>query len=215
MTFPDPTKRNPITFGDGAAYAGTVFLAEAIDHPNIHVGAFTYYSDNSLTEETDIAARLAPYTFPGVPEQIHIGKFCQIAEGAQIITESANHDMSGLTTYPFPIFDPDQIGGYRKTLRRGKDVVIGHDVWIGREAMVMPSAKIGNGVIVASRAVVSGDVPDYAIVAGNPARVVKIRFDKDTRARLLALGWWDWPADKIEAALPLLQACDLDALEAL
>ncbi len=215
MTFPDPTKRNPVTFPDGATYPGTVFLAEALDHANIHVGAFTYYSDNTLTGDTDIAARLAPYTFPGVPEHIHIGKFCQIAEGVQIITESANHDMSGLTTYPFAIFDPEQIGRYRRTLRRGADVVIGHDVWIGREAMVMPSAKIGNGVIVASRAVVSGDIPDYAVVAGNPAQVVKMRFDEATRARLLKLNWWDWPAEKIEAALPALQACDLDALEAL
>lgn len=215
MSFPDPDNRTPITLPDGSAHAGTVFLDQAIDHPNIHVGAYSYYSDATLAEDTDIAARLAPYTFPGVPEHIYVGRFCQIAEGAQILTESANHDMSGLTTYPFPIFDPDQIGGYRASLRRGKDVVIGHDVWIGREAVVMPSAKIGNGVIIAARAVVSGDVPDYAIVAGNPAKVVKLRFDAGTVARLLKLKWWDWPADKIEAALPALRAQDLDRLEAL
>ncbi len=215
MTFPDHTKRNPIIFENGDRYPGTVFLDQAIDHENFHIGAYSYYADTTLTPDTDIAALLAPYTWPGAPENIHIGKFCQIAQGVQIITGRANHDMSGLTTFPFPIFDPAQIGSYRSSVARSRDVRIGHDVWIGRDALLMPAANIGNGVIVAARAVVTGDVPDYAMVAGNPAKVVKMRFDEATRARLLALAWWDWPAETIEAALPALQARDLDALESL
>ncbi|MEM7470826.1 MAG: CatB-related O-acetyltransferase [Pseudomonadota bacterium] len=215
MTFPDPDQRHPVRFPDGTRHLHTVFVNQVLDHPNMHVGAYTYYSDATLTDDVNLSARLAPYLFAGAPEHIHIGKFCQIAEGAQIITQSANHDMSGLTTFPFPIFDPEQIGTYRGALARGEDVVIGNDVWIGRGAILLPKAHVGDGAIIAAGAVVHGAVPAFSVYAGNPAKLVRMRFDEDTVARLLALKWWDWPAQKIARAQPLLAARDLDALEAM
>ncbi|MEM9582509.1 MAG: CatB-related O-acetyltransferase [Pseudomonadota bacterium] len=215
MHFPDPLARFPVSFPDGSRHKTTVFLSQVLSHPNIHVGDYSYYSDTTLTEETDIAAMLAPYLFEGAPEHIRIGRFCQIAQGVQFITQSANHDMSGLTSYPFPIFDPDQIGSYRNTLPTGSDIVIGNDVWIGRDAKLMPNAQIGDGVIIAAYSVVSGKVPPFSIYGGNPARLIRARFDAETVQRMLALAWWNWPADKLERALPLLQRCDLDSLDAL
>ncbi len=215
MTFPNPDQIHPVRFPDGTTHDKTVFLNQAIQHPNIHVGDYTYYSDATLNRDTDLAARLAPYLFEGAPEQIHIGRFCQIAEGVQIITQSANHDMSGFTTFPFPIFDPKQIASYRSDLPRGEDVVVGHDVWVGRGAVLMPKARIGDGAIIAAGAVVQGDVPPYAIFGGNPAKLIRMRFDPPVIARLLTLAWWNWPPEKIARAQPLLVARDLDGLEAL
>lgn len=209
---PDPTEKNPLVFTDGSRDPATVFLRAVIDHPNIDIGEFTYFNDSSLPQ--DYAAHIAPYLFAGAPERLKIGRFCQIAQGAQFITASANHAMGGFSTYPFAIFDGPRFRGYRDSLPRGEDTVIGHDCWIGREAVLMPGARLGNGVIVAARAVVTGDVPDYAIVGGNPARVIRMRFAPDVVARLLDLAWWDWPFAQISAALPLIEAADIDALEA-
>ncbi|MEL7463536.1 MAG: CatB-related O-acetyltransferase [Pseudomonadota bacterium] len=210
-TLPDPRLRNPLTLPDGSSDPATVFLSEVIDHPNITVGDWTYYNDRTLPK--DYAGALAPYLFPGAPERLTIGRFCQIAEGAQFITATANHPMTGVSTYPFAVFDPDRIGGYRASLPRGRDTIIGHDCWIGREAMLLPGAKLGSGVIVAAGAVVKGEAPDYAVLAGNPATIVRMRYHDEDISRLLALAWWSWPASDIEKAIPLIEANDLDALE--
>ncbi|MFK5980788.1 MAG: CatB-related O-acetyltransferase, partial [Rhizobiaceae bacterium] len=188
MTLPTPNTRNPLVFPDGSHDKATVFLNQVIDHPNIEIGAFTYYHDANLPN--DYAACLAPYLFPGAPEQLKIGKFCQIAQGVQIITATANHPMEGISTYPFAIFDQSRLASYRGTLPRGKDTIIGNDCWIGREAMLMPGAKLGNGVIVGARSVVNGTIPDYAIVAGNPAKIIRMRFSDDQIARLNQICWW-------------------------
>ncbi|MEM7641986.1 MAG: CatB-related O-acetyltransferase [Pseudomonadota bacterium] len=210
---PDPRRRNPLVFPDGTEDPGTVFLSEVIDHPNIEVGDWTYYHDRRCPE--DYAEMLAPYLFHGAPERLRIGKFCQIAQGAQFVTATANHPMTGVSTYPFAVFDPDRLGGYRATLPRGRDTVVGNDCWIGREAMLLPGAELGHGVIVAAGSVLRGRAPDYAIVGGNPATVIRMRFEPDDVARLLALAWWDWPAERIAAAIPAIEAADLDALAAL
>mgnify|MGYP001573774594 CR=1 FL=1 len=210
VKFPAPRCRNPLVFPDGSRDPATVFLTEVIDHPNIEVGDWSYYNNRTLPQ--DYAAELAPYLFPGAPEYLRIGRFCQIAEGVQFITATANHPMSGLSTYPFAVFDPDRLGGYRNSLPRGEDTVVGHDCWLGRDAMLMPGAELGNGVIVASRAVVTGKVPDYAIVAGNPAKVVRMRFDAKDVATLLEIAWWNWSAKKIAENLSLIEAGDVAAL---
>lgn len=208
--FPDPRCRNPLVFPDGIRDPATVFLSEVIDHPNIEVGDWSYYNNRTLPQ--DYAETLAPYLFPGAPEQLRIGRFCQIAEGVQFITATANHPMSGVSTYPFAVFDPGRLGGYRSSLPRGEDTVVGHDCWLGRDAMLMPGAELGNGVIVASRAVVRGKVPDYAIVAGNPAKVIRMRFEASDIATLLEIAWWNWSAEKIEANLSLIETGDVAAL---
>lgn len=210
MALPNPAMRNPLILPDGNSDAATVFLSEVIDHSNIEIGAYSYYHDNTLPE--DYAATIAPYIFQGSPEKLKIGKFCQIAKGVQFITASANHPMTGISTYPFAVFDPPRFGEYLTNLPKGADTVIGNDCWIGREAMLMPGATLGNGVIVGARAVVTGHVPDYSVVAGNPAKVIRKRFSDDDIARLLDLAWWDWDPEKIEIAMSAIENGDVDAL---
>lgn len=206
MTFPDASRAYPVTLPDGSDHAGTVFLSRVIDHPGWEVGDYTYASD--FDPPADWASHLAPYLFGG-PERLRIGRYCQIAHGVRFITSGANHAMDGLTTFPFPIFNPAQIGSYQPDTR---DTMIGHDVWLGYGAMVCPGARIGNGVMVGAGAVVRGTVPDYAIVTGNPAQVMRMRFDTQSIARLLELAWWHWPAEAVAAATPALLAGDIDAL---
>lgn len=207
---PDPATPHPFALPGGGVLRSVAYLGAVIDHPNIDVGEWTYHSDEAAPE--DRAAAIAPYLYPGAPERLVIGRFCAIAEGATFVTESANHAMGGITTYPFSIFDPVRRASYGASLARGRDTVVGHDVWIGREAMILPGARIGSGAIVGARAVVAGEVPPYAVVAGNPARVLRMRFDEARVAALLALAWWDWPAERIVAAMPLLESADVAAL---
>lgn len=208
---PNPRLRNPLILPDGHADPATVFLNQVIDHPNIEIGDWTYYNDRRMPE--DYATTLAPYLFRGAPERLRIGRFCQIAEGVQFITATANHAMGGVSTYPFSVFDPPRFGSYRASLPAGRDNVVGNDCWLGREAMLLPGAELGNGVIVAGRAVVRGKVPHYAVVLGNPARILRMRYDTETTKRLLDLAWWDWPASRIAEALPAIETGDIEALE--
>ena len=208
MTFPDAGRAYPVTLPDGSAHDGTVFLNRVIDHPAWDIGDYTYAS--SFDAVTDWATHLAPYLFGYGPEKLRIGRYCQIAHGVRFITSGANHAMDGLTTFPFPIFDPDQMASYQPDSR---DTVIGHDVWLGYGALVCPGARIGNGVIVGAGAVVRGAIPDYAIVAGNPAQVVRMRFSHDGIATLTRLAWWDWPADRVQAAVPALLGGDIGGLK--
>ncbi|MGH1414990.1 MAG: CatB-related O-acetyltransferase [Pelagimonas sp.] len=208
MTLPDPACPHPITLPDGSAHKGTVFLRNVINHPRMRIGDFTYASD--FDPPKDWAARLAPYLFPFSQELLTIGKFCQIAHGVRFIGSSANHEMSGPSTFPFAVFDPETMLGYQPDTR---DMTIGHDVWLGFEAKVLAGAKIGNGVIVGAGAVVRGSIPDYAIVTGNPARVVKMRYSPEEIADLNALAWWDWPLDRIAMAQKALSTGAINDLK--
>jgi len=208
----NPDHRNPFITLNGAPLPGSVFLAPAIDHPNITIGKHAYASD--FDPPQDWAAHLAPYLYPGAPERLIIGPFVQVAHGVRFITASANHPLGGLSAYPFRLHDMATVGPYISEAATQGDTVIGPDVWLGFEARAMPGVSIGAGAIVAACAVVARDVPPYAVVAGNPARVVKHRFDDATIERLLHLAWWDWPDDAIAAALPAIEAGDIAALEA-
>lgn len=209
----DPKLTHPLVLPDGTVLPNMVHLNRVIDHPGIQIGDFTYAND--FDPPTDWAARLAPYLYPGAPERLVIGRFCQIAHGVRFITASANHAMDGLTTFPFPVFDPATIDGYKASFAGLPDTVVGHDVWIGHGALILPGVTLGSGAIIGAGAVVSRDVAPYSIVAGNPARLVRHRFTPDMVDRLLTLAWWDWPLDRIRAAVPMLLAPDLAALEAL
>jgi virginiamycin A acetyltransferase len=202
---------HPLTFPDGTVHPDMVHLNRVIDHPNITVGDYSYAND--FDPPDDWAARLAPYLYPGAPERLVIGRFCQIAHGVRFITASANHAMGGITTYPFGVFDPETLGPYRDEVGALPDTEVGDDVWIGHGALVLPGARIGSGAIIGAGAVVAGVVPPYAVVAGNPARVVRMRFSEIEVARLLETRWWDWPVERIRAALPALMAEDVGALE--
>jgi virginiamycin A acetyltransferase len=209
---PDARCIHPVTLPDGTSHEGTVFLRSVIDHPRIEVGAFTYASDFDPPAPEGWAARLAPYLFPMSEDRLVIGRFCQIAHGVRFITASANHSWRGATSFPFGIFALDKEQMAQPDIR---DTHVGHDVWIGYGALIGPGVRIGNGVIIGAGAVVRGDVPDYAVVTGNPAQVAHMRFGSADVARLNHLTWWHWPEDKIATARPHLEAGDLDALERL
>lgn len=188
-------------------------LAES--RANVEVGAYTYYDDPHEPEA--FFDRNVLHHFDFVGDKLVIGPFCAIATGVQIFMNGGNHAMDGFSTYPFNIFGNGWEEGFDpKSWSDGYkgDTVIGADVWIGHQAVLMPGVTIGAGAIIAAHSVVTHDVAPYAIVAGNPAREVKRRFDETTVASLLNLAWWDWPADKITRNLDAIRGADLAALEA-
>jgi len=218
MPLLDAAKRHPMVMPDGTVITQVVHLNQVIGHPRIEVGAHSYYHDFEPRE--DYAGTIAPYLFPFSSERLVIGRFAQIAHGVRFITASANHRMDGFSTYPFwnfmmtPETSAEDVKEVLATLNDKGDTVIGNDVWLGMEAMVMPGVTIGDGAIIAARAVVVKDVAPYTIVGGNPARLLKRRFDQDVIDALLEIRWWDWPIEKIEANLEVLQGADIAALRA-
>ena len=207
---PHPELKHPI-----AMHKRVGFLKPLVTADNIEIGDFTYYDDPDGPDKFQEKCVLHHYPFIG--DRLIMGKFCAIAEGARFIMNGANHAMSGFSTYPFNIFGHGWEEGFEvKTWEqevRG-DTVVGNDVWIGMEAVIMPGVTIGDGSIVAARSVVTHDVPPYAIVAGNGAKVVKMRYDQRTVARLLAVAWWDWPVDKLSRNLNAIRGADIERLEA-
>ena len=200
---------HPITLPNGTIYTNTVHLKHAVSHPRMEIGDFSYFTHSGTVEET--AGILAPYLFPTSREKLVIGRYAQIARGSYFISSDANHPMDGFTTYPFRIFKPETFGYPDLPYR---DTIVGHDVWIGHNATIMSGVTIGHGAIVAAESVVTRDVPPYAIVGGNPARLIRMRFSDTVIERLLKIAWWDWPLGKVEANLSLLEQADIDALEA-
>lgn len=209
MHGPNPDLKHPMPL-----HRRVGFLKPLIDADNIEIGDFTYYDDPAGPEH--FVEKCVLYHYPFIGDRLLIGRYCAIAEGAKFVMNGANHAMAGFSTYPFNIFGNGWEEGFdqatwSKELRG--DTVVGNDVWIGMEALVMPGIAIGHGAIVAARAVVSRDVPPYSIVAGNPAKVVKQRFDPQTVARLLAVAWWDWPVDKVSRNLDAIRGADISRLE--
>src|SRR5690606_28719524 len=168
------------------------FIRNTVRSPNIVIGEYTYYDDPDDSENFE---RNVLYHFPFIGDKLIIGKFCAIARGVRFIMNGANHKMSGISTYPFQIFG----GGWEQHMPAMEefpykgDTVVGNDVWIGFEALIMPGVKIGNGAIIAARSVVVNDVPPYTIIGGNPARVIRERFSPETANELEAIAWWNWP----------------------
>lgn len=188
------------------------FLKNIVTRPNIEVGDFTYYDDpdGAHNFENNVL-----YHFPFVGDRLRIGKFCAIARGVKFIMNGANHQMDGISTYPFFIFGNgwESARPAEGELPYKGDTVIGNDVWIGFDALIMPGVTIGDGAIIAARSVVVGDVPAYGVVGGNPARVVRERFDADSVRRLVEFAWWDRPAQWISRHLDLIRGGDVAALE--
>jgi virginiamycin A acetyltransferase len=205
---PDPRDPHPM-----AGFPQVCFIKNTIANPNIIVGDYTYYDDPDDAEGFE---RNVLYHFPFVGDRLVIGKFCAIARGVRFIMNGANHKMSGISTYPFQIFGNgwEAAAPADGELPYKGDTVIGNDVWIGYDSLVMPGVHIGNGAIVAARSVVVNDVPAYSVVGGNPARVIKPRFAADVVARLEAVAWWDWPIEKVTQHLRVIVSGDVDALEA-
>ena len=191
----------------------TVYLQNVVTDPSISVGDYTIY-DDFVNDPRDFQRNNVLYHYPINRERLVIGKFCSIACGARFLMNSANHALGSLSTYVFPIFYEEWGHGMEVTEawdHRG-DIVIGNDVWIGYEAVILSGVTIGDGAIVAARSVVTRDVPPYTIVGGVPARPIRRRFDQETIDALLELRWWDWPLEKLSKSLRAIQAGDLEAL---
>ncbi|HGG05276.1 MAG TPA: CatB-related O-acetyltransferase [Aliiroseovarius sp.] len=210
-SFLSATAQNPVISPDGTVLRNLVYLNQVIDHPNIDIGDYTYF--NSFTPVDDWAGRIAPYLYEGAPERLIIGKFGQFANGTLFITSSANHPKRGFSSYPFAIFAPQSMERYAEENSRPGDTVIGNDVWLGHDVKIMPGVTLGNGVIVGAGAVVAHDMPAYSVVAGNPARVVRMRFERGVIAELERIQWWTWPIEKIEAYQNAIEGCDLKQLQ--
>ncbi|MFY0597886.1 MAG: CatB-related O-acetyltransferase [Cognatishimia sp.] len=209
---PDAAVATPLFTPNRDLEKNTVYLKQVIAHPNFYIGDWSFDNDQSMPK--DYASSLASYLWPGKPTRTKIGRFCQIAVGTQIITTLANHPMKGMSAYPFAMLDGCW-GEYLTQVPAPRDVAIGNGCWIGNEAVIMPGTVIGDGAIISTLTIVTRTVPDYAIVAGNPAQVMRMQFDDNTILRLKALAWWDWDKDKIEKAITSIEAGDLNALEQL
>lgn len=197
--------------GDGE----TVYLKNVVSDPNIEIGDYTMYNDY-VRDPRDFAKNNVLYHYPVNGDKLKIGKFCSIACGAKFLFTSGNHAMQSLSTYPFPIFFEEWNLDARDICsawdNKG-DIIIGNDVWIGYEAVIMAGVTIGDGAIIGTRAVVTKDVPPYTIVGGVPAKMIRKRFDDATVERLEKLRWWDWDAAKIQRNISAIQSGDIAALE--
>jgi virginiamycin A acetyltransferase len=207
MQGPSPDTTHPMP-----GFPQICFLKNVITRPNIEAGNFTYYDD---PDGIDHFEKNVLYHFPFIGDRLIIGKFCAIARGVKFIMHGANHQMNGISTFPFFIFG----NGWESArpadgeLPYKGDTIIGNDVWIGYDALIMPGVTIGDGAIIAARSVVTADVPPYAIVGGNPAGLVRQRFDAEGVRRLLAIAWWDRPVAWISQHLDQIRGGDIDALE--
>ncbi|WP_293775770.1 Vat family streptogramin A O-acetyltransferase [uncultured Oxalicibacterium sp.] len=207
MNGPDLSNKHPLP-----GFPQVSYIRNIINNPNIEIGEYTYYDDPNGAENFE---RNVLYHYPFIGDKLIIGKFCAIATGVRFIMNGANHKMSGISTYPFQIFGQ----GWEKVMPKEGDLpfkgntVIGNDVWIGYQSLIMPGVHIGNGAIIAAGSVVTRDVPPYAIVGGNPAQIVRSRFSPEQVAQLEQIAWWDWPIDLISRHLEAIVGADIDALQ--
>ena len=193
----------------------TVYLKPVISNPNISVGEFTMYND-FVNDPMRFERNSVLYQYPINHDKLIIGKFCSIACGAKFIFNSANHTLSSISTYPFPIFFEEwglNIKDVAAAWDNKGDIIIGNDVWIGYEAVIMAGVTVGDGAIIGTRAVVTKDVPPYTIVGGVPAKPIRKRFDNETLDELLKIRWWDWPEEKIARNIHAIQSGCLKQLQ--
>ena len=192
----------------------TVYLNAVIKDPQIEVGDYTIYNDfvadPLLFEKNNVL-----YHYPIHREKLIIGKFCSIACGTKFLFNCANHTLKSLSTYTFPLFYEEwelEKSNITTAWDNKGDIVIGNDVWIGYETVIMAGVHIGDGAIIAARAVVTKDVPPYTIVGGTPAKEIRKRFDAEVIQQLLILKWWNWSTDKIRQCLPYIAEGKMDEL---
>ena len=193
----------------------TVYLNAVVKDPSIEIGDYTIYndfvSDPLLFEQNNVL-----YHYPINHERLIIGKFCSIACGTKFLFNSANHTLKSLSTYTFPLFYEDwnlEKSNITTAWDNKGDIIIGNDVWIGYEAIIMAGVHVGNGAIIAAHAVVTKDVQPYTIVGGVPARFIRKRFNEEIIQELEKLKWWNWPIEKIRRCLPYITSGNLNKLQ--
>ena len=192
----------------------TIYLNTIINNPNIIVGDYTIYND-FVNDPTQFEKNKVLYHYPINQDRLIIGKFCSIACGVKFLFNSANHALRSLSNYTFPLFF-EEWGLNKKNVASAwdnkGDIIIGNDVWIGYEAVIMAGVHIGDGAVIAARAVVTKEVPPYTIVGGTPARKIRMRFEEETIAKLQQIQWWNWPVEKIRRSLPYIMEGTVDRL---
>ncbi len=205
---PNPQEKHPMP-----GFPQVCYIKNTVHNPQIEIGDYTYYDD---PEDSENFERNVLYLYPFIEDRLIIGKFCAIATGVKFIMNGANHKISGFSTYPFQIFGNgwERVTPKNEEFPQKGDTIVGHDVWLGYQSMVMPGVHIGHGAIVATQSLVVRDVEPYTIVGGNPARQLKQRFDQETIEELLAIAWWDWDIAKISRNLEAIVAADINALKA-
>lgn len=208
MNGPDPKLTHRI-----AETAAVCFINNTLTRPNIHVGDYSYYDDPTDSAQFE---RQVLYHDPALGDRLVIGKFCAISSGVVFLMNGANHRLSGISTYPFHRFGQgwQTVAPSGDELSYRGDTLIGNDVWIGYQSVIMPGVKIGNGAIIAAKSTVVNDVPPYSVYGGNPAKLMRQRFNPPQIAVLERLAWWNWPIEQITACLPAIVAGDVAALEA-
>jgi virginiamycin A acetyltransferase len=187
----------------------TCFLKNIINNPQIIVGDYTYYDDveNVYNFEKNVL-----YLFDFMKDKLIIGKFCQIASGTRFIMNGANHAMDGVSTYPFEVFGKSWKSAPMNAVSKG-DTVIGNDVWFGNSSTIMPGIKIGHGAIIGTNALVTKNIEPYSVVGGNPATLIRKRFDEQTIDFLMQLAWWNWSIEKITENVNAIATGDLGTLK--
>lgn len=193
----------------------TVYLKDIVSNPNITVGDFSIYND-FVNDPCDFEKNNVLYHYPVNHDKLIIGKFCSIACGVKFIFTSANHTLSSLSTFPFPIFFEEwglDIKNVAKAWDNKGDIIIGNDVWIGFDAVIMSGVTIGHGAIIGTCAVVTKDVPPYTIVGGIPAKPIRKRFSEDTISSLLEIKWWNWSKEQIAKNINTIQSGDIERLK--
>ena len=197
-TRPDPNNIHPI-----AGYDKEIYVKPTIRNPNIIVGDFTYIADS------EFESHVTNY-YPWSRDKLIIGKFCQIAAGVEFMMNDANHQMNTVTTFPFYTLEGWEMNAPDPSEMPFKgDTVIGNDVWIGQKAVILPGVQIGDGAIIGANSVVGSNVAPYTIVIGNPAKVLRKRFDDELTDLLLRFKWWDKSIDEIDRLIPILTCSDL------
>ena len=196
---PDPDVIHPVP-----GYDKEIYVKPMVTNPNILVGEFTYIADSDFESHVT-------HHYPWLGDRLIIGRFCQIAAGVEFVMNGANHQMNAVSTFPFYTLEGwDAPPPALSDLPLKGDTVIGSDVWIGQNAVILPGARIGDGAIIGANSVVGGTVEPYTVVAGNPARLKRKRFDDELTALLLQFRWWDRSVEEINALIPLLTCGDLE-----
>lgn len=196
---PDPNMIHPI-----AGYDKEIYVKPTIQNPNITVGDFTYIADSEFESHVT-------NFYPWSKDKLIIGKFCQIATGVEFIMNDANHQMSAVSTFPFYTLDGwDMEAPSASDMPFKGNTVIGNDVWIGQNAVILPGVNIGDGAIIGANSVVGSNIAPYTIVAGNPAKVIRKRFDEELIDLMLRFKWWDKSITEINELIPILTCSDLE-----
>ena len=197
-------KPNPNTVHPIPGYEKEIYVKPTIKNPNIIVGEFTYIADSEF--ESHVTHH---YEWNG--DKLIIGKFCQIAAGVEFVMNGANHQMNAVSTFPFYTMEGWEMAPPAiSDLPLKGDTIVGNDVWIGQNAVILPGVHFGDGAIIGANSVVGRDIPPYTIVVGNPARETRKRFDDELIRLLLAFKWWDKSIEAINQLIPLLTSSDLE-----